>query len=273
MTAAVADSTVVPQPTFLRSVAAGYEHNFLLYQRTWKGSIFGSFLSPVMFLLALGVGLGRFVDASGSGAVAGSYLQFLAPGLLAATIMQTASFEATFPVLGGFVWDRRFHAMHATPLTPFSIATALLAWMATRLLLVGVAFAIVVTLFGAVRSPLFVLAVPVAVLTGLAFAAPLAAFMATQRNPDKFFYFYRFGITPLFLFSGTFFPIERMPDAIRPLAWISPLWHGVDLCRLLALGTVGDAPLLALAHLVVLGTITGVGIALMTRLFERRLAQ
>jgi len=100
-----------------------YEHQFLLYRRTWRGSLFNSFLSPILFLLAMGVGLGSYVDKGGGGALGVPYLAFLAPGLLAATVMQTASFEATFPIMAGFVWTKRYHAMHATPLQPREIAT------------------------------------------------------------------------------------------------------------------------------------------------------
>jgi lipooligosaccharide transport system permease protein len=262
---------LVPPISTLASIGAAYEHNFLLYRRTWRGSIFSSFLSPVMFLIAMGIGLGTYVNATSAASVGGAYLQFLAPGLLAATLMQTASFESAFPVIGGFNWDRRFHAMHAAPLTPFTIAAGHVAWLSTRLVLVGVAFGLVMVLFGAARSPLFVLAVPAAVLTGLAFATPLTAYMATQRNPEHFFYLFRFAITPLFLFSGTFFPIDRLPNVIQPIAWITPLWHGVDLCRALALGTATQAPLLQLVHVAYLATFAIVGMVLTTRQFARRL--
>jgi lipooligosaccharide transport system permease protein len=97
-----------------------------------------------------------------------------------------------------------------------------------------------------------VLAIPVGVLTGLAFAAPIMAFSATQRTPEKFNAVFRFGITPLFLFSGTFYPVESLPTVLQPLAWITPLWHGVSLSRALSLGTIGAAPLLNLVHLLVL---------------------
>src|SRR6185369_17737902 len=105
-------------------------------------------------------------------------------------------------------------------------------------------FALVIALYGATRSWLIVVAIPVAVLTGLAFAIPIMAFTATQRTPDRFATIFRFGVTPLFLFSGTFFPIENLPPFLQPIAWLSPLWHGVELCRMLMLGTVLDTPLL-----------------------------
>jgi lipooligosaccharide transport system permease protein len=254
-------------------IARAYEHQAMLYLRTWRGSIFNSFFSPTMFLLAMGVGLGSYVDRGGGAATAGvPYLVFIAPGLLAATIMQTAAFESTFPVIAGFVWVRRYHAMYASPIGPREIALAQLAWTATRITIVGAIFVLVMVPFGAVQSPLIVLAIPAATLTGLAFATPITAFAATQRNMNKFSYLFRFAITPLFLFSGTFFPIEQLPAVIQPLAWFTPLYHGVALCRALALGTIADNPGLALLNLAVLLGCTIVGLVWSLRTFHRRLA-
>ena len=262
----------LPRPNALRSALAAYEHQLLLYRRTWRASIFSSFAQPVLFLVAMGVGLGSYVDRSGTAALGGvTYLQFLAPALLASTVMQGSAFEATFPVLGGFQWNRRYHAMYATPLTPFSIAFGQIAWIATRATLVGSIFAVVIVLFGAARSWQIVLAIPVGTLTALAFAGPIAAFMSTQRDPTAFNSIWRFGITPLFLFSGTFFPIEQLPEQIRPLAWLLPLWHGVDLARALSLGTVGDDPVRQLAHLAILIAAAVIGVAAMFVMFRRQL--
>jgi lipooligosaccharide transport system permease protein len=186
--------------------------------------------------------------------------------------MQTGSFEAMFPIMGGLQWNRTFHAMYATPIRPRDIALGNLAWITIRLFLVGTTFGLVIAAFGAVRQPTaLLLAVPVAVLTGLAFAVPIAAYSATQRRPDGFATIFRFGITPLFLFSGTFFPIDNLPELLRPIAWLSPLWHGVDLSRAILLGTVGDAPFLAIAHLAVLGTLSVGGALIAFRTFAARL--
>src|SRR5204862_2094640 len=225
-------------------------------------SLISSFLNPVLFLLAMGVGLGTYVDRSGtaSQALGGlTYLQFLAPGLLAATAMQAAAFESTFPIMAGLTWQRVFHAMYATPISPRDIVVGNLVWIVIRLTMIAAIFTGVMVLFGAAASPLIVLGIPAAVLTGMAFAAPIAAFSATQRTPEKFNAVFRFGITPLFLFSGTFFPISNLPPVIQPIAWLSPLWHGVELSRALALGTIGQAPALALAHVVVLAAIVIAG--------------
>ena len=244
------------------------------YRRTFRASIFSSFLSPVLFLLAMGIGLGTYVDRSGSAgqALGGlSYLQFLAPGLLAATAMQAAAFESTFPIMGGLTWQKTFHAMYATPVSPRDIVLGNLVWIALRLTAITAIFTVVMALFGAAASPLIVFGIPAAVLTGMAFAAPIAAFSATQTTPEKFNAVFRFGITPLFLFSGTFFPLSNLPEVIRPIAWLSPLWHGVELSRALALGTIGSAPLLALVHVAVLATIFALGSVWAFRTVEARL--
>ena len=173
--------------------------------------------------------------------------------------------------MAGFVWTKRYHAMHATPIEPAEIALGQLAWSATRITLVGSIFVLVMGLFGAVASPLMLLAIPVATLTGLAFAGPITAYAATQKTMTTFNYIFRFGITPLFLFSGTFFPIEQLPGFLQPVAWLTPLYHGVALSRSLALGSVGAEPWLALVHLLALLLFIGGGLVATLAAFNRRM--
>lgn len=253
-----------------------FEHRFLQYRRTYRASLFSSFLLPVLFLTAMGLGLGTYVDdGSGSGGTLGgvSYLVFLAPGLLASTAMQSAAFESTFPIMGGLVWNRTFHAMYATPISGRDVTLGNLLWIAARLTLVCTVFTIVMVLFGAVGPGPIVLAIPVAALTGLAFAAPIAAFSATQRTPENFNAIFRFGVTPLFLFSGTFYPVDSLPAVLQPLAWITPLYHGIELTRGISMGTIGDEPVLALVHLAVLIGFTVVGTWFAIRLISARLVR
>jgi len=269
--------TTAPVPRLAASrvtISRVIEHRALQYRRTFRASLFSSFGIPVLFLTAMGLGLGGYVDQNPDPSLAGlTYIQFLAPGLLAATVMQAGSFEAAFPILGGLQWNKIFHAMFATPIRALDIVLGNLAWIALRLTMISVAFSIIVVAFGASRSPLIVLAIPAAVLTGLAFTAPIMAFTATQRTPDRFAAMFRFGITPLFLFSGTFYPIESLPSYLQPVAWISPLWHGVDLCRSLMLGTIDRDPFGALVHVAVLcGIIVAGGIAA-ARTFQDRLVK
>jgi lipooligosaccharide transport system permease protein len=250
------------------------EHRAVQYRRTYRSSVFTSFLSPILFLTAMGIGLGGYVDRSGGAALGGlTYLQFLAPGLLAATVMQSAAFEATFPIIGGLNWQRTFHAMYATPLSPRDIALGNLTWMAVRITMIATVFTVVIVAFGAAHSPLVVLGIPVATLTGMSFAGPIAAFSATQRTPNRFNVIFRFGITPLFLFSGTFFPIESLPSFLQPLAWLSPLWHGVDLTRGLVLGTLAQNPTLMLVHLGILVAIVAISTWATIQTIERRLVR
>lgn len=252
------------------------ETRALQYRRTFRASLFSSFLNPVLFLVAMGVGLGTYVDRSGTAtqALGGlSYLQFLAPGLLAATAMQAAAFESTFPIMAGLTWQKTFHAMYATPIRPIDIVGGNLVWIAARLTLIATIFVVVMVLFGAAASPLLLLAIPASVLTGMAFSTPIAAFSATQRTPEKFNAVFRFGITPLFLFSGTFFPISNLPSFIQPIAWLSPLWHGVELSRSLALGTIGNDPVRIVIHVVVLVALAVGGTLWAFRTVEARLVR
>src|ERR671915_1221492 len=220
--------------------ARSFEYWLHSAKHAWRPSLFSTVLSPVLYLAALGVGLGALVDRgdpSGLGGV--SYLTFVAPGLLAATAMQLAAGEAGQPVRGAAQWTKAYHAMLATPLDVRDVLHGHLLWILFR---VGTACAIyagVMAAFGAFESPWAVLALPVAVLTGMAFAAPIAAFAVTQDRDLGFAVLSRFVIVPLFMFSGTFFPIDELPGALEPIAYVTPLWHGVALARELSLGTAG----------------------------------
>ena len=251
-----------------------FEHRYLQYRRSFRATLFSSFLTPVLFLAAMGLGLGGYVDQGADASLEGlSYLAFLAPGLLAATCMQSAAFEAAFPIMSGLVWSRVFHAMYATPISGRDIALGNLAWIAARMTMICSIFTLVIVLFGAAESPLIVFAIPAAVLTGMAFAGPIAAFSATQKTPNRFTTIFRFGITPLFHFSGTFFPIASLPVVLQAFAWLTPLFHGVALTRALSLGTVADEPLAMLLHVAYLATLTIVGAYLTIRMIERRLVR
>jgi lipooligosaccharide transport system permease protein len=142
-------------------------------------------------------------------------------------------------------------------------------WIAFRATLLAVLFLAVIVLLGAASSPMVVLAVPVAVLTAIAFAAPIMAFTATQKGDGGFNALFRFGITPLFLFSGTFFPIEKLPLLLQPLAWLTPLYHGVAVARSLSLGQI--EPLALFVHVSALATCAVAGVVAGRITFRRRL--
>jgi lipooligosaccharide transport system permease protein len=212
-----------------------------VFKRTWRGSVISYFLLPFLYLAAMGVGLGGFVDKhAGPAALGGStYLAFIAPGLLATTAMQTGVFESTYPVMSGFKWHKFYFSMAATPLTAADILLAQLGFVAFRIVLSCGVFLGVMAGFGALHSWWGgLVAVAVSVLLGLAFAAPITGLAARLKNENGFSLIFRLGLLPMFLFSGAFFPISRLPTAVAWLAYVTPVWHGVDLSRMLTLGHV-----------------------------------
>ena len=240
------------------------------YRRTWRGSIYSSVLNPLLYLGAMGIGLGTLVDAHGTARLGGlSYLAFLAPGLLAAAAMQAGVEESTYPVLGSVKWRRTYYAATASPLRPADLFHGHLMFTAMRLTMNSAIFLAVMAAFGAIASPWALAALPAAVLTGLAFAAPVEAWAITVTKDASFALIFRFGMIPLFLFSGTFFPITQLPAWLRPLAYLTPLWHGVALCRSLTLGTASAGG--ALAHVIYLAAVAAVSIAAGNRSYRRRL--
>jgi len=246
-------------------------HEIAVYRRLWRSSLASSFLAPILFLAAIGGTLGKSIDHHGVGHFGGvTYLTWLAPGLLAANAMQIGVNESTYPVLGGFKWTRHFIAASATPLRPEDVVEGWLAWVFLRASLVSAVFVAVAGAFGALHSPLVLLAIPAGGLTGLAFAAPMTAWSATRQGDDSFASIQRFGVLPLFLFSGAFFPLTQLPAAVRPVAYALPLWHGVALCRALALGRAGLAA--SLGHAAVLAAYGLAGAIASVIAFRRRLA-
>ena len=245
------------------------ERELLVFRRLWHAFTFSSFAMPLLFLVAMGLGLGGVIDDRPDAVEGLSYLQFVAPGLMVAAAMQQAAGESLWPVLGGIKWDGRYIAMVASPLSATDVYQGLLAWIALRVTAASTVFLLVASLLGGIVSPWGVLAVPATVLCAVAFAATLAAFAVTQDNDVPFAMIMRLGVMPLFLFSGTFFPVENLPDAIEPLSWLSPLWHGVELARH---ASAGDPAWGADAlHVLVLLAMVAAGVAWGRRTFARRL--
>jgi lipooligosaccharide transport system permease protein len=255
----------------LAPAARVLQRNLWVYRRTYRGSILGSFLTPLLYLTAMGIGVGSLVQAGGQADFLGyDYVHFLGPGILAASCMQSAVFEATFPVLGKIAWRRNYEAMLATPLDVRHLVGGELLWVAFRVLTISSVFLLMLTLFGIARWPSAVLAVPSAILTGVAFSSVVMAFAATQRTGEGFSWMFRFIINPLFLFSGTFFPLSQLPDAVQWAAALTPLYHGVSLVR----GAVlADAGFLGLwpVHIAYLLGMLAIGAWLAHRLLKRRL--
>ncbi len=246
-----------------------FEHSLFVYRRIWRGTIFGTVVSPVLYLTAMGVALGSLIPTMTTfGGV--PYIVFLAPGLVAAQAMQTGTQESSWPLFAGFKWNKTFEAMIGTPQDIKDIVLGHLYWLIVRLGMVTGIFLIVAVLFGAITSPTAIFAWPAAILTGVAFSMPMAAWTASRKTEQSFAFIFRFIITPLFLFSGTFFPIEQLPDAIEWVAWLTPLFHGVALTRELAIGHELDPATLAI-HFTYLVVLAGIGVALAMRTFRKRL--
>jgi lipooligosaccharide transport system permease protein len=247
------------------------EHHALIYRRTWKGSIFVSFLSPVLFLAAMGIGLGALIAQGPVRTVGGlPYLSFIAPGLLATATMQTAFVETTYPIMARIQWLRIYDAMLATPVGVRDLLVGEAAYLTLRLATVATIFFAVMAIFGTVHSALGLLAIPVAILTGLAFGAPVLAFTATQHRDTGFAMIGRFVITPLFLLGGAFFPIQQLPFVAQWIAWTTPLAHGVALARSLTVGTLGATGAI---HLAVIVTYAAAGLLAASFTLQRRLVK
>lgn len=245
------------------------EGHLMWYRRYWRSNLYSSGVQPVLFLAAMGLGFGSQVRA---GAVTGgvSYLHYVAPAMLLVGALWTAVGEASFPVLSGFKWQKNYLALIATPVTAGQILHGQLLWVALRLMLGSTVYALVAIAFGAWRNAGAVLVVLIGVLTGLACAAPVMAYAASVRGEGtEFVLMFRFVVMPMTLFAGTFFPVEQIPLVLRPLAWISPLWHGTELARGATLG--GLSPLAALGHLAFLGALLAVGVLFARRTFYQRL--
>ncbi|MDQ3716403.1 MAG: ABC transporter permease [Actinomycetota bacterium] len=252
-----------------RGSQAVFEGKMLNYKGNWKGSVVSSVLEPVLFLAAMGISLGTLVDQAGRLDQGVDYLVFLAPGLLAATAMQTATFESTYPIMGALKWHKTFEGILSTPVKVRDLVTGHLLFILFRLVTTLAVFLAVMGAFGALEMPLGLLALPAAVLTGLAFAAPVSAFAAWVQNDAGFAALLRFGIVPMFLFSGTFFPVDQLPAALQPVAYATPLWHGVSLTRGLSFGQLD--PLLAMVNVGYLAVLLLVGVWLARRQFAKRL--
>ena len=217
------------------------EKEWVAWRRLWKASVFQATVAPLLFLAAMGLGLGDLVN-KGSGGVDGMpYLVFVAPGLMAATTMMQAAGESLWPVLGGVKWMRTYHAAVATPVGAGELFAGHVLWTCLRVLLSATVFLIVAAILGGVPSLWGILAIPAAVLGASVFAAALNGYAVTQESDVPFAVIMRIGLFPLFLFSGTFFPTSRLPDWLQPVSWFSPLWHTVELCRAATTGTAPSA--------------------------------
>jgi lipooligosaccharide transport system permease protein len=242
----------------------------LAYRRTWRSSVWSSVFGPLFYLGAMGYGLGSLVDKNGTASLGGvPYVVFVAPAVLAVQAMNSGLSNALFPVFGALHWNKIYLAARATMLRPSDIYRGHLLFITMRIAMNSACFVVLMAALGLIRSPWAVLLLPASVLTGFAFATPSAAWAVTLDNQSSMNYPIRFGAIPLMLFSGTFFPITQLPAWVRPVAYATPLWHGVALCRALSLGDVdAGSAAINVGYLVAMAAI---GLWAGSRAFRRRL--
>jgi lipooligosaccharide transport system permease protein len=227
--------------------------------------------SPLMYILAMGVGLGSLLVGNGTLFDDVSYITFIAPALLVSGSVQSSVGECMFPVMDGFKWHRLYQGPLVTPITPQQIAGGQIMSIGIRLLTQSLIFLGVVALFGAVNSWWSLVAVPVAALSGLALGLPIMAYSATIREEKgQFSVIMRFVFMPLFMFSGTFYPLTNLPIFLQWIGWISPIWHGTEVSRLLMYGH-GVPWWLVAVHVLVLAAFAVVGYLFTMRNFRQRL--
>lgn len=245
------------------------EQMWTWYRRNWRATAFSSIGLPLLYLLAMGLGFGSQVRA-GSVPDGLTYIAYLAPALLPTGAIQTAAGECTYPVLSSFAWSKIYYAITATPVAPAEVVAGLILWVGSRLLVSAAAFTVIAAALGAVTGPGILLSLVFGVLTGLAFGAPLIAFSSVVGNTgNAFTVIFRFVVVPMSLFSGTFFPITQLPAWVRPVAWLTPLWHGTELARGAELGTLTLWP--TIGHIAFLLALFGIGTALACWRFRVRL--
>jgi lipooligosaccharide transport system permease protein len=273
------DTEVAPQtgalaqvPSWWRLSVRAFRCWLTTYRRLWRASVYSSVLGPVFYLAAMGYGLGSLVDKHGTASLGGvPYVEFVAPAILAFQAMNAGMSNAAFPVYSAVHWSRIYIAARNTGLRPADIYRGHVMFMTMRVAMNSACFIVVMAAFGTIRSAWAALLLPAAVLTGLAFAAVVAAWAVTLKNENPMNYAFRFGAVPMMLFSGTFFPITRLPGWLQPVAYATPLWHGVALCRALSLGGPGlDASSVAM-HVGYLAAMTGIALWAGSRTYRRRL--
>jgi lipooligosaccharide transport system permease protein len=213
------------------------QRHFTVYTKLYKSSIALNFVEPVLYLSALGLGLGAFVkEINGL-----PYIKFIAPGIIASSSMFAATYECTYGTYVRMVYQKTFDAILATPVNIDDLIAGELMWGATKSLFYGTIIMAVISIFGLVDSPAIILGVPVLFISGLIFAEISILSVAVVPGIDSFNYFYTLFMTPMFLFSGIFFPLSNLPPVVAKIAFFTPLYHLVNTCRAFASGELSGA--------------------------------
>lgn len=230
-------------------------------------------LNPLLYLISIGVGVGSLISHNlGPHGIDGvTYLTFIAPALLATSAIQAAQDEVIFPTFQGFKWNRMFFGINATPQTGPNIAGGVFLGAMVRTVFGVAVYSIILYFFGAMNSPHSYMAIPIAIFSGAAFGAVMLAFAAHTENEDRFFTIVgRFIVGPMFLFSGTFFPLNTMPLVVQIFGWVSPLWHAIELGRFATYGHHISTTMVIL-HFTYLLAMLVLGLFFAFRQFSRRL--
>lgn len=230
-----------------------WQRELTLYRRIWPSTILSTLFDPILYLLAMGFGVGAYITQDVEGV---SYLQFIAPGLVASSIMYAAAYEAAWNSYVRIFHERSYEAMMTTPANLEDVVAGEVAWGATRSLIYSVVMLGVLAAFGLVRSPWALLVPLVAFLGGTMFMVLGLAYTVRLKHMDQITFLFTLGVTPMFLFSGVFFPLAGLPSWVQTVAWLSPLYHLVETVRALALGAI------SLDILVHVGWMLGVSLAL-----------
>ncbi len=204
-----------------------WQRNFTVYTKLYKSSIALNFVEPIFYLIALGFGLGAFVkEINGV-----PYIKFIAPGIIASSSMFATTSECTYGTYVRMTYQKTFDAILATPVNINDLVAGELMWGATKSILYGTIIMAVMSVFGLIDSPTIILAVPLLFISGLIFAVIAVIVTAIVPGIDSFSYYFTIVITPMFLFSGIFFPLDNLPPIVSKIAFFLPLYHLVNICR------------------------------------------
>jgi lipooligosaccharide transport system permease protein len=228
-----------------------WQRHAKVYTKLYRSSIALNFVEPVLYLAALGLGLGAYVrEINGI-----PYVNFIAPGIIASSAMFAATYECSYGTYVRMTYQKTFDAILATPVNADDLIAGEMMWGASKSVLYGMIIMVVISVFGLVNSPLVLLVIPLLFVGGLIFAEISLVFVAIVPGIDSFNYFYTLLMTPMFLFSGIFFPVDGLPPLVVKIAYFTPLYHLVNICRGLSSGdlfaSLADAAWLVIVALVI----------------------
>jgi lipooligosaccharide transport system permease protein len=247
------------------------EHRLRVMRSYVSTVVIGAVGTPLLYLIAMGIGLGTLVGSTPIDGV--TYLQFVAPALICTAAVTVASEEFTYPIMLGFKWNPTFIGISSSPITPGQIIDGMVISVIVRAFVTSVIYWVIIVLFGAMTVGVSALTVLVATLVALSFGIPVMAYVATlERDTGQIAMVMRLVLLPLTLFSGTFFPLSSMPVYLQWIGWLSPIWHGTQLSRVLAYGAQEPGWLIAL-HLVYLIALIAPFWWLSRRTAKRRLTE